>query len=112
MQNRLMPEEEFHDKGHIADRCIMVIFGASGDLTTRKLLPALYNLGRNKLLPQEFGIIGFAKDELSEDAFRQRTREALHEYAGAPANCGVCDWIADHTSYIVGDFKTAADFVK
>ena len=61
--------EAVPDQGRIADRCIMVIFGASGDLTTRKLLPALYNLARNKLLPQEFAILGFAKDELSEEAF-------------------------------------------
>ena len=52
------------DKGRVADRCIMVIFGASGDLTSRKLLPALYNLCRNHLLPAEFAVLGFAKDEL------------------------------------------------
>ena len=51
---------DIKDQGHVADRCIMVIFGASGDLTTRKLLPALYNLARNNLLPKEFAIIGFA----------------------------------------------------
>jgi glucose-6-phosphate 1-dehydrogenase len=104
--------EESQDQGRIADRCIMVIFGASGDLTTRKLMPALYNLSRNKLLPQEFAIIGFAKDELSEEQFRQNTRNALHEYAGAPDNCTLCDWIADRTSYLTGDFKNPADFVK
>jgi glucose-6-phosphate 1-dehydrogenase len=107
-----MAEEEFHDPGHIADRCIMVIFGASGDLTTRKLLPALYNLSRNKLLPEEFAIIGFAKDELSEDQFRQNARKALREYANAPESCELCDWIADRSHYITGDFKSPADFVK
>ncbi len=105
-----MPEES-QDQGRVADRCIMVIFGASGDLTTRKLLPALYNLARNKLLPQEFAIIGFAKDELSEDQFRQNVRKALSEYAGAPENCNLCDWFAERSSYIKGDFKNPADFV-
>jgi glucose-6-phosphate 1-dehydrogenase len=100
------------DQGRIADHCIMVIFGASGDLTTRKLLPALYNLGRNKLLPQEFAIIGFAKDEMADEQFCQSTRNALHEYASAPDHCELCDWIANRTSYIVGDFKNPADFVK
>jgi glucose-6-phosphate 1-dehydrogenase len=103
--------EESQDQGHVADRCIMVIFGASGDLTTRKLLPALYNLLRNKLLPQEFAIIGFAKDELSEDQFRQNARKALTEYAGAPDNCDLCNWLADRSYYIKGDFKNPADFV-
>jgi glucose-6-phosphate 1-dehydrogenase len=100
------------DQGHIADRCIMVIFGASGDLTARKLLPALYNLCRNNLLPKEFAIVGFAKDEFSEEDFRQRARKDLREYAGAPENCDLCDWLADRTYYITGDFANPADFVK
>jgi glucose-6-phosphate 1-dehydrogenase len=100
------------DQGRVADRCIMVIFGASGDLTSRKLLPALYNLCRNNLLPREFAILGFAKDEFSEEDFRRRTRDDIREYAGAPADCSLCDWIADRTHYFTGDFKTAGDFVK
>jgi len=108
----MTPPPAEHDQGRIADRCLMVIFGASGDLTSRKLLPALYNLARNKLLPEEFAILGFAKDELSEDDFRKRTRDDLRQYAGAPADCPLCDWLADRAYYITGDFKTPADFVK
>src|SRR5437588_4187253 len=93
------------------DRCIMVIFGASGDLTTRKLLPALYNLGRNDLLPREFAILGFAKDEIPEEEFRKRVRDNIREYAGAPLDCSLCDWLADHSYYVPGDFKNAADYV-
>ena len=100
------------ERGRMADRCIMVIFGASGDLTTRKLLPALYNLGRNDLLPREFAIIGFAKDEMTEEQYRAKVRQYIHEYAGAPTNCPLCDWIADHTYYMPGDFGTPADFAK
>jgi glucose-6-phosphate 1-dehydrogenase len=100
------------DQGHIADHCIMVIFGASGDLTTRKLLPALYNLTRNNLLPKEFAILGFAKDQLSEEDFRSRARKDIRDYAGAPENCALCDWLADRSYYITGDFNNAADFVK
>src|SRR6185437_1074311 len=100
------------ERGRVADRCIMVIFGASGDLTARKLLPALYNLGRNNLLPKEFAIVGFAKDEFSEEDFRQRARNDLREYAAAPANCELCDWLADRIYYITGDFANPADFVK
>ena len=103
---------ETQDSGRVADRCIMVIFGASGDLTTRMLLPALYNLARANLLPKQFAVLGFAKDEISEDDFRKRTREGLQHYAGAPADCNICDWIADHTSYMVADFANPADFVR
>jgi glucose-6-phosphate 1-dehydrogenase len=98
------------DKGRPADRCVMVIFGASGDLTSRKLLPALFNLGRNNLLPREFAILGFAIDALSEDDFRKLVRDHLREYAGAPEDCSLCDWLADHSYYLQGDFKSAADF--
>jgi glucose-6-phosphate 1-dehydrogenase len=106
------PKDAPQDPGRVADRCIMVIFGASGDLTTRMLLPALYNLKRTNLLPEEFAVLGFAKDELSEDDFRKRARDHIREYAGAPADCSMCDWIADHLSYMVGDFANPADFVK
>jgi glucose-6-phosphate 1-dehydrogenase len=95
-----------------ADRCIMVIFGASGDLTTRKLLPALYNLGRADLLSREFAILGFAKDEISEEDFRKRVRDNIHAYAGAPVDCELCDWLANRSYYIPGDFRTPADFVR
>jgi glucose-6-phosphate 1-dehydrogenase len=106
------PGVETQDQGRVADRCIMVIFGASGDLTTRMLLPALYNLKRTNLLPEEFAVLGFAKDELSEEDFRKRARDHIREYAGAPADCSMCDWIADHLSYMVGDFANPADFVR
>ncbi len=109
----MTPPQAARDQGRVADRCLMVIFGASGDLTSRKLLPALYNLARNKLLPEEFAILGFAKDQITEEDFRQRTREDLRQYAGTPANdCHLCDWLAERTYYITGDFKNPADFVK
>ena len=49
--------------------CVMVIFGASGDLTKRLLMPALYNLACDGLLPEEFAIVGMAMDELTSEAF-------------------------------------------
>ncbi len=115
-ETEFMPDPEHavapQDTGRVADSCVMVIFGASGDLTTRMLLPALYNLRRAKLLPDEFAVLGFAIDQLSEDDFRQRVRDDIRQYAGAPANCVLCDWIADHTTYMTGDFGNAADFVR
>ena len=52
------------------DPAVMVIFGASGDLTSRKLMPALYNLALNRYLPSGFSVIGVADTALSEEEFR------------------------------------------
>lgn len=64
--------------------CTVVIFGASGDLTSRKLIPALYQLFREKQLPQPFRIIGVARREKTHDIWRQELEEALRQYSRAP----------------------------
>jgi glucose-6-phosphate 1-dehydrogenase len=65
--------------------CALVIFGATGDLTRRKLMPALFRLFLEQLLPEDFAIIGAARSELSDDDFRQEMRAAIEEFAGVPA---------------------------
>ena len=57
--------------------CTMVIFGASGDLTTRKLVPSLYNLDRDGLLPPGFSIVGYGRTAMSHEQFRQELRKAM-----------------------------------
>ena len=54
----------------VASPCVMVIFGATGDLTKRKLIPALLNLAQENILPREFAIVGFAVNDLDTDSFR------------------------------------------
>jgi glucose-6-phosphate 1-dehydrogenase len=83
----------------------MVIFGASGDLTGRKLVPAIYNLATAKLMPKAFGIVGVAIDQIPEEDFRQRARQKMTEEAKAPVDCGLCDSLVERISYISGDFK-------
>ena len=61
--------------------CLMVIFGASGDLTKRLLVPALYNLACDGLLPDRFAIVGIAMDELDDDAFRERMSADVRRYS-------------------------------
>ena len=62
--------------------CVMVIFGASGDLTKRKLLPAVYTLFQEHLVPQNFSVVGFSRSEMSDDEFRSRMRDAAEEFSG------------------------------
>src|SRR5215467_4786300 len=64
-----------------ADPCCFVIFGASGDLTHRLLAPALYNLAAAGLLPKAFAIVGIARGERSNDAFRNDLAQALRQFA-------------------------------
>lgn len=64
------------------ENCGIVVFGASGDLVQRKLVPALYGLFRRKLLPPRFYILGFARSQMSDDAFRERMRSAISDHHG------------------------------
>ena len=66
-----------------AEPCIVVIFGASGDLTKRKLVPALYRLVQERLLPAEFAIVGLARTEMSDGEFREKMKEAVEQYSEA-----------------------------
>jgi glucose-6-phosphate 1-dehydrogenase len=65
----------------IPEPTTMVIFGASGDLTKRKLLPALYSLTRERLLPGRFAVIGYARRPITDDAFRDEMRAGCEEFA-------------------------------
>jgi glucose-6-phosphate 1-dehydrogenase len=69
------------DKQKTADPCVMVIFGATGDLTKRKLFPALYNLAKDDFLPHKFAIVGVGRQEMTTDEFRVQVRTNLEEFA-------------------------------
>src|SRR5260370_6989352 len=69
--------------GRTADPCVMVIFGFSGDLTRRKLIPALYNLASQQLLAQEVAVIGVGRTPMSADDARQKLTEDFTNFASA-----------------------------
>jgi glucose-6-phosphate 1-dehydrogenase len=86
--------------------CVVVIFGASGDLTKRKLIPALYNLALEKRLPERFAVVGYARSELSHEAFRNKMREAVIEFS----RTGLKDesvWreFASNLYYVAGEYE-------
>jgi glucose-6-phosphate 1-dehydrogenase len=86
------------------DPCILVIFGASGDLTTKKLMPALYALALRRLLPERFAIVGAARSEESDDGFRDRMKEAVKKYARDPFKDDVWNELASGMKYVTLDF--------
>ena len=81
----------------------LVIFGASGDLTRRKLLPAIYHLSRGQRLPAQFDVIGVARTPMSDDAFRQQFQDALKEFAGLKAPDEISMSIARSLTYLSGE---------
>jgi len=86
-----------------APPCCFVIFGASGDLTHRLLLPALYNLAATRLLPDAFSIIGIARANLSDDAFREALGKALRQFATRTVDSAIADRLLDCVRYVAGD---------
>ena len=90
----------------------LVIFGATGDLTRRKLLPALYHLSRGQRLPARFSIVGVARDPLGEDGFRAQFRESLRDFAGAQDEDPVARSLAQRMHYVGGDFSEPSLFQR
>ncbi len=89
----------------------MVIFGASGDLCARRLIPALYNLALNRLLPEGFAVVGMARSEWSDAAFRQRMREAVQQFSRAqPIDASVWEDFATRLRYLPGNLTDPDTF--
>ncbi len=91
--------------GRAADPCVMVIFGASGDLTKRKLLPSLYNLAVANLLPKQFAIVGFAYANATTESFRDQLTKDMKSLATNPVEARIWDWFLERIHYVQGDFQ-------
>jgi glucose-6-phosphate 1-dehydrogenase len=107
------PLREGLDQERVPDASCLVIFGASGDLTQRKLIPALYSLAHDGLLPAGQSIIGFARPEYTDDAFRMAMREACDKFARAkPVDDAVWQNFAKGLFYVQGDFGDTQGYVR
>jgi glucose-6-phosphate 1-dehydrogenase len=96
----------------IPEPAAMVIFGASGDLTHRKLVPALYNLHCKQRLPDGFTVVGYSRTQFSHEAFREEMRKACNEYGEVEAE--IADWegFAQRLYYCPGDINKPDDFER
>jgi len=91
--------------------CVMVIFGASGDLASRKLLPSIYNLVRQSLLPAGFTVIGAAKDEFTRASFRKHADEAIRQHSRTqPVEEPVLKSFLDSLDYVQVEFESPTGF--
>jgi len=98
--------------GQAADPVVMTIFGASGDLTKRKLIPALCNLAEAKLMPHQFALIGFSSGDFTTESWRAQLTAEIGGFVGQPIDPKIWSWLMERTYYIKGDFGNAADFQK
>jgi glucose-6-phosphate 1-dehydrogenase len=89
----------------VREPAAMVIFGASGDLTARKLIPALYDLAAQRRLPMEFAVVGISRTEMSHEDFRERLRSALEEHRSGQVSDDVWESFSKGIFYLPGDSK-------
>jgi glucose-6-phosphate 1-dehydrogenase len=91
-------------KRRAAEPCALTIFGASGDLTQRKLIPALYALAFRGLLPSGFGIVGVARTPMTDDEFREKMKQAVMEHGRDELRDDVWEELAAGMRYVATDF--------
>ncbi len=101
-----------HKAGRPADPCVMVIFGASGDLTKRKLIPALYNLAKENLLSKEFALVGFARSPMTSEEFRQKIGEEIRQFATTQVDPDLWHWFSRRIYYVSGDLENTDCYQK
>src|SRR6185436_14308127 len=87
-----------------APPCTLVIFGATGDLTRRLLMPALRNLRRDGLLPDGFALVGIASRDLGDDGFHDHLRKGMEQFKGGNGPADI-DWFLDRSRYLSGKFE-------
>ncbi len=92
--------------------CAIVVFGATGDLTHRKLIPALYNLAVDKLLPPNFAIIGFARRPWSDDYFREEMLKGVQEFSRRKPDPKIWESFAQNLYYVQSEFDNTEGYQK
>ena len=93
-----------------ADPCVMAVFGASGDLAQRKLIPALYNLAVQKLLPDSFAVVGLSRRTMTDGEFRRKVLEGIETFVGKPVSPAVVAWLSERLHYLAADAADHASY--
>jgi glucose-6-phosphate 1-dehydrogenase len=96
----------------VAGPCVMVMFGVTGDLARKKLMPALYDLANRGLLPPGFSLVGFARRDWEDEDFAQVTYEAVKEHARTPFRETVWQQLSEGVRFVPGEFDDDAAFDK
>jgi len=94
----------------VAGPCVLVMFGVTGDLARKKLMPAIYDLANRGLLPPGFSFVGFARRDWEDEDFAQLTYEAVKEYARTPFRQAVWEQLSEGVRFVSGSFDDDAAF--
>jgi len=89
-----------------AGPCAMIIFGVTGDLSKRLLLPALYNLASIGLLSEHFALVGYAMPEIREEQVREALAANLRQACGRDSDSDVIEWLVSRVRFIASDFAS------
>ena len=95
---------------HIAGPCAVVIFGVTGDLATKKVMPAIYDLANRGLLPASFALVGFARRDWVDSDFADLVLDAVKQHARTPFRQEVWDRLAEGIRFVQGTFDDEASF--
>ncbi len=99
------------ERNHSLEPAILVVFGASGDLTYRKLIPAIYNLFLDGERPERFAVLGLDRVEMTDEAFRQHLRQGVNEFSRrGKADDARWNEFAEHLFFLKADFAQEASF--
>ena len=90
----------------------LAIFGATGDLATRKLLPALYNLAHDGALPERFNLVGVSRSEMTDEEFRKLATQAVRQYSRRTPDEAVLRRLFENARYVAGTFDQAELYGK
>ena len=89
----------------VAGPCVLVMFGVTGDLARKKLMPAVYDLANRGLLPPGFSFVGFARRDWEDEDFAQLTYQAVKEYARTPFRDAVWEQLSEGVRFVSGSFS-------
>ena len=96
----------------VADPCALVIFGAGGDLASRKLVPALYNLALDRLLPGDAALVGAGRRAMTDGEFAESMRQAVEEHSRRPLVPEMWDEMVPRIRYVQADYDRPEDFQR
>ncbi|HSN42583.1 MAG TPA: glucose-6-phosphate dehydrogenase, partial [Propionibacteriaceae bacterium] len=94
----------------IAGPCVLVIFGVTGDLSRKKLMPAVYDLANRGLLPPGFGLVGFARRDWADQDFAKQVHDSVKEFARTPFREEVWRQLLEGIRFVPGEFDDDAAF--